>query len=164
MLDLPSSIPTFIHITDGKTHEVYVLDDLVIEAKGLYLMDRSYLDFARRHNIHQAKAFFVTRAKSSTQLRRRYSNPVDRSTTSVICDQIGVLTVYYSSKDYPSALRRVVVKDETGKPITFSDKRLRLEARTDCRPVPPALEGGVVFQMDQTAFAHRGASGQLVLL
>jgi hypothetical protein len=79
----------------------------------------TYLDFTRLYVIHQAQAFFVTRVKSNTQFRRRYSNPVDRGTTSIICDQIGVLTVYYSSKDYPSALRRVVAKDETGKRITF---------------------------------------------
>ena len=91
---------------------------LVIEAGAFYLMDRGYLDFKRLYVIHQAQAFLVTRAKSNTQFRRRYSNPVDRGTTSVICDQIGVLTVYYSSKDYPAALRRVVVKDETGKRIT----------------------------------------------
>ena len=119
LLDLHGSIPSFIHITDGKTHEVNILDDLVLEAGAFYLMDRGYLDFRRLFVIHQAQAFFVTRAKSNTQFRRRYSNPVDRSTSSVICDQIGVLTVYYSSKDYPTALRRVVVKEETGKRITF---------------------------------------------
>jgi hypothetical protein len=119
LLDLHGSIPSFIHVTDGKTHEVNILDDLVLEAGAFYLMDRGYLDFRRLFVIHQAQAFFVTRAKSNTQFRRRYSNPVDRSTSSVICDQIGVLTVYYSSKDYPTALRRVVVKEETGKRITF---------------------------------------------
>ena len=91
LLDLHGSIPSFIHITDGKTHEVNVMDDLVLEAGAFYLMDRGYLDFTRLYVIHQAQAFFVTRAKSNTQFKRRYSNPVDRSTTSVICDQIGVL-------------------------------------------------------------------------
>jgi hypothetical protein len=114
-------------LLDGKAHEVNVLDSLVIEASAFYLMDRGYLDFARLHNIHQAQAFFVTRAKSNTQFRRRYSNPVDRSTTTVICDQIGVLTVYYSSKDYPTPLRRVVVKDETGKRITFLTNNFALK-------------------------------------
>ena len=127
LLDLHGSIPSFIHITDGKTHEVNVLDDLVLEAGAFYLMDRGYLDFSRLHVIHQAQAFFVTRAKSNTQFRRRYSNAVDRSTTSVICDQIGVLTVFYSSKDYPAALRRVVVKDETGKRITFLTNNFALK-------------------------------------
>jgi hypothetical protein len=99
LLDLRGSIPSFIHITDGKTHEVNVLDDLLIEPGAFYLMDRGYLDFSRLFVIHQAQAFFVTRAKSNTKFKRRYSHPVDRSTTQVICDQTGVLTVFYSSKD-----------------------------------------------------------------
>ena len=119
LLDLRGSIPTFIHITDGKTHEVNVLDDLPIEAGAFYLMDRGYLDFARLFAIHQAQAFFVTRAKSNTKFKRRYSHPVDRANTTVLCDQTGVLTVFYSSKDYPAVLRRVVVRDETGKRVTF---------------------------------------------
>jgi Transposase DDE domain len=127
LLDLHGSIPSFIHITDGKTHDVNVLDDLVLEAGAFYLMDRGYLDFSRLYVIHQAQAFFVTRAKSNTQFRRRYSNPVNCSTTSIICDQIGVLTVFYSSKDYPAALRRVVVKDETGKRITFLTNNFALK-------------------------------------
>ena len=104
-----------------------MLDDLLIEAGAFYLMDRGYLDFSRLHVIHQAQAFFVTRAKSNTQFRRRYSNPVDRGATSVFCDQIGVLTVFYSSKDYPAALRRVVVKDESGKRITFLTNNFALK-------------------------------------
>lgn len=119
LLDLRGSIPTFIHITDGKTHEVNVLDDLLIEPGAFYLMDRGYLDFARLFVIHQSQAFFVTRAKSNTKFKRRYSHPVDRANTSVLCDQTGVLTVFYSSKDYPAALRRVVVRDEAGKRIAF---------------------------------------------
>jgi len=119
LLDLRGSIPTFIHITDGKTHEVNVLDDLLIEAGAFYLMDRGYLDFARLFAIHQAQAFFVTRAKSNTKFKRRYSHPVDRANTTVLCDQTGVLTVFYSSKDYPAVLRPVVVRDETGKRVTF---------------------------------------------
>ncbi len=119
LLDLRGSIPSFIRITDGKTHEVNVLDDLVIEPGAFYLMDRGYLDFTRLFAIHQAQAFFVTRAKSNTQFKRRYSHPVDRTATSVICDQTGVLTVFYSSKGYPAVLRRVVVKDEAGKRVTF---------------------------------------------
>ena len=119
LLDLRGSIPTFIHITDGKTHEVNVLDDLLIEPGAFYLMDRGYLDFSRLFVIHQAQAFFVTRAKSNTKFKRRYSHPVDRANTTVLCDQTGVLTVFYSSKDYPATLRRVVVRDDAGKRITF---------------------------------------------
>lgn len=127
LLDLRGSIPSFILITDGKTHEVNVLDDLLIEPGAFYLMDRGYLDFSRLFVIHQAQAFFVTRAKSNTKFKRRYSHPVDRSTTQVICDQTGVLTVFYSSKDYPATLRRVVVKDDTGKRITFLTNNFALK-------------------------------------
>lgn len=86
LLDLHGNIPSFIHITDGKTHEVNVLDQLTIEPGAFYLLDRGYLDFARLYVIHEAQSFFVTRAKSNTQFRRRYCNPVDRSTTHVLCD------------------------------------------------------------------------------
>ncbi len=127
LLDLRGSIPSFIHITDGKTHEVNILDELTIEAGAFYLLDRGYLDFQRLYTIHQAQGFFVTRAKSNTKFKRRYSNPVDRATTNVICDQTGVLTVFYSNKDYPAVLRRVVVKDETGKRIAFLTNNFVLE-------------------------------------
>ena len=127
LLDLRGSIPSFIHITDGKTHEVNVLDDLLIEPGAFYLMDRGYLDFSRLFVIHQAQAFFVTRAKSNTKFKRRYSHPVDRSTTQVICDQTGVLTVFYSSQGYPATLRRVVVKDDTGKRVTFLTNNFALK-------------------------------------
>lgn len=119
LLDLRGAIPSFIHITDGKTHEVNVLDDLLVEPGAYYLLDRGYLDFARLHAIHQSQAFFVTRAKSNTQFKRRYSHPVDRASTNVQSDQTGVLTTFYSSKDYPAPLRRVVAKDDTGKRIAF---------------------------------------------
>jgi hypothetical protein len=119
LLDLRGAIPSFIHITDGKTHEVNVLDDLIIEPGAYYLLDRGYLDFGRLFAIHQAQAFFVTRAKSNTRFKRRYSQPVDRINTNVLCDQTGVLTVFYSSKDYPATLRRVVVRDDSGQRVTF---------------------------------------------
>ena len=119
LLDLRGSIPSFIHITDGKTHAVNVLDDLPVEPGAYYLLDRGFLDFSRLYAIHQAQAFFVTRAKSNTRFQRRYSNPVDRISTNVLCDQTGVLTVFYSNRDYPVPLRRVVAKDDSGKRITF---------------------------------------------
>jgi hypothetical protein len=132
LLDLRGSIPSFIHITDGKTHEVNVLDDLVIEPGAFYLLDRGYLDFSRLFVIHQAQAFFVIRAKSNTKFKRRYSHPVDRVGTTVLCDQTGVLTVFYSSKDYPTALRRVVVKDQTGKRVTFLTNNFALKPELIC--------------------------------
>ena len=119
LLDLRGAIPSFIHITDGKTHEVNILDDLIIEPGAYYLLDRGYLDFGRLFAIHQAQAFFITRAKSNTKFKRRYSHPVDRTNTNILCDQTGVLTVFYSSRDYPATLRRVVVLDDAGKRVTF---------------------------------------------
>ncbi|MDA1117797.1 MAG: IS4 family transposase [Proteobacteria bacterium] len=128
LLDLHGAIPSFIHITDGKTHEVNILDDLIIEPGAYYLLDRGYLDFSRLFSIHQAQAFFVTRAKSNTKFKRRYSHPVDRINTNVLCDQAGVLTVFYSSKDYPTTLRRVVVRDEeSGKRVTFLTNNFALK-------------------------------------
>jgi hypothetical protein len=127
LLDLRGAIPSFIHISDGKTHEVNALDQLVIERGAFYLLDRGYLDFSRLFAIHQAQAFFVTRAKSNTKFRRRYSHPVDRANTSVLCDQTVVLTVFYSSKDYPQPLRRVVAKDEAGKRVTFLTNNFALK-------------------------------------
>ena len=127
LLDLRGNIPSFIHITDGKTHEVNVMDDLVLEAGAFYLMDRGYLDFARLFVIHEAQAFFVTRAKSNTKFKRRYSHPVDRAGTAVLCDQTGVLTTHYSSKDYPTTLRRVVVRDNTGKRLVFLTNNFALK-------------------------------------
>jgi hypothetical protein len=119
LLDLRGSIPTFIHITDGKTHEVNTLDELMIEPGAYYLLDRGYLDFGRLFAIHQAQAFFVTRAKRNTQFTRRYSQPVDRINSNVLCDQIGTLSTFYARKDYPATLRRIVVKDEMGKRMTL---------------------------------------------
>ena len=127
LLDLRGSIPSFIHITDGKTHEVNILDDLVIEPGAYYLMDRGYLDFTRLYRLHVMNAFFVTRAKSNTKFKRRYSHPVDRTASNVICDQTGVLPLFYSSKDYPATLRRVVVKDETGKRLIFLTNNFALK-------------------------------------
>jgi hypothetical protein len=130
LLDLRGAIPSFIRITDGKTHEVNLLDDLPVEPGAYYLLDRGYLDFARLHAIHLAQAFFVTRAKRNTQFKRRYSQPVDRAGTHILCDQTGVLSVFYSSKDYPSPLRRVVAYDDNGKRITFLTNNFALPAQS----------------------------------
>ena len=127
LLDLRGAIPSFIHITDGKTHEVNMLDNLVVEPGAFYLLDRGYLDFRRLYAIHQTQAFFITRAKRNTQFKRRYSQPVDRMNTRVLCDQIGTLTVFYSNKDYPAMLRRIVVHDEDGKRITFLTNNFALK-------------------------------------
>jgi hypothetical protein len=127
LLDLRGNIPSFIHITDGKTHEVNVMDDLVLEPGAFYLMDRGYLDFARLFVIHEAKAFFVTRSKSNTKFKRRYSHPVDRVGTAVLCDQTGVLSGHLAGKDYPTTMRRVVVKDDAGKRLVFLSNNFTLK-------------------------------------
>ncbi len=133
-LDLHGAISSFIHVTE--THEVNVLDVLDIEPGAFYLLDRGYLDFARLFAIHQAQAFFVNRAQSNSKFKRRYSHPVDRTNSNVLCDQTGVLTVYSSSKDYPATLRRVVVKDEAGNRITFltNNFALKPESNADLDP------------------------------
>ena len=132
LLDLRGNIPTFIHISDGKLHDVNVLDVLVPEAGAIYVMDRGYVDFERLHAMHQASAFFVTRAKSNTRLRRVYSAQVDRD-TGIICDQTVALVGYYSRRDYPVHLRRIRFKDpESGKTLVFLTNNFALPAQTIC--------------------------------
>lgn len=130
LLDLRGNIPSFIHISDGKLHDVNALDLLPIEAGAYYVMDRGYLDFRRLFTLNQASAFFVTRAKSNTKYRRLYSHPVDRA-TGLVCDQTVVLTGVASQKDYPVSLRRVKFHDlETGKTLVFLSNNFSLPALT----------------------------------
>lgn len=132
LLDLRGAIPTFIHISDGKLHDVNVLDVLVPEPGAFYVMDRGYLDFARLHLMHQAGAFFVTRAKSNFKCRRLYSHAVDRS-TGLICDQTVELTVFYSRRDYPERLRRIRYRDlQTNKTLVFLTNHFGIPAATVC--------------------------------
>jgi hypothetical protein len=130
LLDVRGSIPSFIHVSDGKTHEVNVLDLLTPEPGAFYLLDRGYTDFDRLHALHAAGSFFVIRAKRNLRFKRRYSQPVDRVGTKVLCDQIGTLEIYYSRQGYPSAVRRVVVRDEDGKRITFLTNNTSLAPQT----------------------------------
>jgi len=130
LLDLRGSIPTFLHISDGKLHDVNVLDILPIEAGAFYVMDRGYVDFTRLYAMHQAGAFFVTRAKHGMDARRVYSSPTQRS-TGVICDQRVMLNGFYSAKAYPEHLRRVRFKDpESGKTLIFLTNNTVLPALT----------------------------------
>ena len=130
LLDLRGNIPAFIHISDGKTHEVNVLDILPIEAGAFYVMDRGYLDFARLFALHQTGAFFVTRAKRGMDARRVYSMPTDR-TTGIICDQRIALNGFYIAQDYPEQLRRIRFKDpESGKTLVFLTNNTALPALT----------------------------------
>ncbi len=132
LLDLRGAIPSFIHISDGKLHDVNVLDLLVPEAGAFYVMDRAYLDFERLHALTQMGAFFVTRAKSNTDARRLYSAPTDRS-TGLICDQTIALNGFYSSQHYPQHLRRIRFKDpETAKTLVFLTNHFKLPALTIC--------------------------------
>jgi Domain of unknown function (DUF4372)/Transposase DDE domain len=130
LLDLRGNIPTFIHISDGKMHEVNILDQLLPEPGAFYIMDRGFLDFERLYRFHQAGSFFVTRGKSNLKVQRRYSHPVDRN-TGLICDQSVVLTGFYSHQGFEAPLRRIRFKDpETAKTLVFLTNNFVLPAFT----------------------------------
>ncbi len=119
LLDLRGNIPAFIHITEGKLHDVNILDIMAPEPGAFTIMDRAYLDFARLHTLHLNAAHFVLRAKKNTKLRRLYSNKVDR-TTGIICDQVVVPDGVTSANDDPDKLRRIKYVDtETDKTLVF---------------------------------------------
>lgn len=130
LLDLRGNIPTFIHISDGKVHEVNILDQLLPEPGAFYIMDRGFIDFERLDRFHQAGSFFVTRGKSNLKVQRRYSHPVDRK-TGLICDQSVVLTGFYSHQGFEAPLRRIRFKDpETAKTLIFLTNNFVLPAFT----------------------------------
>lgn len=131
LLDVRGGIPSFIHISDGRFHDVNVLDLLISEPGAFYLMDRAYLDFDRLYVLHQAGSFFLTRTKSNTNLRRLYSKPTDR-VAGVICDQIVELTVFRSQRDYPERLRRIRYHDDEGRRLVFLTNNMTLPAITIC--------------------------------
>ena len=132
LLDLRGSIPSFIHISEGKLHDVHALDLLLPEPGATYVVDRGYVDFARLHLLHQAGAFFVTRAKSNLHAHRLYSAPTDRA-SGIICDQTIALDGNYTRKDYPEPLRRIRFKDaDTGKTLVFLTNQFALPAATIC--------------------------------
>lgn len=130
LLDLRGAIPAFIHISDGKLHDVNVLDMLAFEPGAFYVMDRGYVDFARLYALHQAGAFFITRAKKGMDARRVYSATTERS-TGVICDQSICFNGFYASRNYPEHLRRIRFKDpESGKTLIFLTNNTGLSALT----------------------------------
>lgn len=130
LMDLRGSIPSFIKITDGKVHDINVLDDLIPEPGSFYVMDRGYLDFARLYNLTLCLAFFVIRSKTNLKFRRIYSRPIDKS-LGLICDQTIVLSNADSAKDYPEKLRRVGYYDaENQKNLTFLTNNFSLPAIT----------------------------------
>jgi len=130
LLDLRGSIPTVIIITDGKTHEVNILDHIIWEAGAIYLMDRGYLDFSRLYNIHQSGAFFITRAKKRFDYKRLLSMPADK-THGVKSDQVVTLKNFYPKRGYPERLRRIHYFDSTTqKRLIFLTNNFRLSALT----------------------------------
>ncbi len=130
LMNLRGSIPEFIHISDGKLHDVNILDMLVPMPGAFYIMDRAYIDFDRLHRLHLEKAFFVTRTKSNFKFKRRYSHEVDK-TTGVQCDQTVVLTTHYPAKKYPEPLRRIRFYDiERQKRLVFLTNNFQLPAET----------------------------------
>jgi len=130
LLDLRGNIPTFIHISDGKLHDVNVLDLLLPEPGAFYVMDRGYLDYKRLYQVHEASAFFVIRAKRNLQFRRLYSHAVDKS-TGLRCDQTIMLTGFYTAQYYPVKLRRIKYIDpKTCKLFVFLTNNFSLPALT----------------------------------
>jgi len=129
LLDLRGSIPSWVVITDGKVHDVNLLDQLVFEAGAFYIFDRGYVDFARLYRIHQSSAFFVTRAKSNFEFHRLCSQAVDKS-TGVLSDQIIRLKVFYSRQGYPEKLRRVHYLDvDSNRRLVLLTNNFTLSAR-----------------------------------
>ena len=132
LLDLRGPIPTFIEVSDGKVHDVNILDSIVPEADSFYVMDRAYVDFARLHVFHRSGAFFVTRNKKGILLRRRYSRPVDTG-TGLRSDHTVVLAAVASRRKYPDPLRRVRFFDEKQqRHLTFLTNNFDLPAITIC--------------------------------
>ncbi len=130
LMNLQGSIPEFILISDGKLHDVNVLDYLLPMPGAYYIMDRGYLDFERLYAMHQAKAYFVTRARRNLTFKRRYSHEVDKS-TGVQCDQTVVLKTFYSFRGYPEPLRRIRYYDENlCKRLVFLTNNFDLPATT----------------------------------
>jgi hypothetical protein len=130
LMDLKGSIPTFIRITDGRVHDVNILDDLVLEPGAIYVMDRGYLDFARLFTFTKTLSTFVTRAKTNFDYRRLYYRKVDK-TTGLRCDQMIRLNGFYASQDYPAILRRIGYFDiETNKKFIFLTNNFTLPALT----------------------------------
>jgi len=128
MMDARTSIPDFIYISDGKMHDVNVLDHITIIADSFYILDRGYIDYSRLYRLHKAEAFFITRTKKNMDFERMYSAKVDKS-TGVKCDQTIKLTGFYTSEDYPEKLRRIKYYDaERSKALTFLTNNFELSA------------------------------------
>jgi len=130
LLDLHGNIPALVIITHGKVHDVNIIDNILLEAGAIYIMDRGYMDFSRFYMIHQSSAFFITRAKRNLQFKRLYSHIIDK-TTGLQCDQIIVLKGFYAKQDYPEKIRRIRYFDaEKNKRLVFITNNFTLPALT----------------------------------
>jgi hypothetical protein len=157
LLDLHGNIPTFISITDGKVHDVNVLDEILPEAGAFYVMDRGYLDFERLFGFTACGAFFVVRTKSNVILQRRYSRVVDQS-TGVRSDHTVILTALSSAMAYPDTLRRINQLSRCGNrtPIQVPHQQFPASGTDHREDLPGPLAGGVGLQVDQAAPANQG--------
>ncbi len=155
LLDLRGNIPSFLHISDGKLHDVTVLDLLRPEPGAFYIMDRAYIDFRRLYGLHQAGSFFVTRAKSNLKARRRYSHTVDRN-TGLIADQTIMLTGFYTRQHFGAPLRRIRFKDPGNrKTVGVPDQQLHAAGNHYHRALSMPVAGRAVLQMDQAASSYQ---------
>jgi hypothetical protein len=154
LLDLRGNIPSFIHVSDGKLADVHALDLLVPEPGAIYVMDRGYVDFVRLHAMHQAGAFFVTRAKSNMKAHRRYSASTDR-TTGIICDQTIALDGHYAKQHYPERLPHPLQGRGDRQDVGVSDQQLRSAGVDHRHPLQKNVASGAIFQMDQAAPADQ---------
>ena len=128
LYDVNTQIPAFLHITPANVHDVKAMDELVYEAGAHYIFDRAYLDYTRLYKIERCSAYFVVRAKSNTKFRRMYSNKVDKL-TGIRCDQIGKLSGFYTSQEYPEKLRRVKYYDkESNRTFVFLTNNMKVTA------------------------------------
>jgi hypothetical protein len=150
LLDLRGNIPTFIHISDGKLHDVNVLDILIPEPGAFYIMDRGYVDFKRLYAMNNTGAFFLIRAKSNTLYKRRYSHKADTS-GGVICDQTNSADGDKDLCSLPTSVTsRKIPRYSYWKNIQLFNQQFYNSSSNSSRPVPETLAGGIVFQMDKT--------------
>src|SRR5437016_10497005 len=155
LLDLHGNIPTFIGITDGKVHDVNILDEIFPEAGAFYVMDRGYVDFERLFVFTLCSAFFVVRTKENVVLQRRYSHPVD-TLTGLRSDHTVILTTMESAKVYPDALRRIHYFDaETTIRLKFLTNNFALPALTIAQIYKSRWQVELFFKMDQAASANQ---------
>ena len=156
LLDLRGSIPAMIYITQGRVHDVNLLDTVALEPGAIYIMDRGYLDFARLHRIHHERAFFITRAKSNLRFRRLYSHPVDKS-TGVQCDQTIALQGFYVPKRLPGkAAPYPVFRPRKPQASCLLDQPLLSAGYHGCPALPLSLANRAILQVDQAASPNQG--------